>query len=193
MQLPPRDTRAKEVEGLEALSSSSSTSEVCTDKQQQQQPPGQAHSNADLLPSAAAAAMSSQQQQPASGPDSGGTAAATALHAVHEALQEELQQLRSSYLLLQEEYWRQKERLMALDLDTAQLKAASQKAADTAAQVCVHMRGGERGGGVAQRSGLRSTGAASLQRADVRWQTVYSCRRCGFGDACRAVRQPNHN
>lgn len=137
VQLPPRDTRAQEVEGLEAHSISSGTPAACrADKQQQQC--DQAPINAGLQPpvaATAAAEASLQQQQPASGADSSGTAVATALQAVHEALQEELQQLRSSYLLLQEEYWRQKEALMVLDLDKAQLKAASQKAAETAAQV----------------------------------------------------------
>jgi hypothetical protein len=50
-------------------------------------------------------------------------------------LKQELQQLQDSYLLLQEEYWRQKERLMALDIEAGQLRVASEQAQATAAQV----------------------------------------------------------
>jgi hypothetical protein len=136
VQLPPRDTRAQEVEGFEpatSTSTSSSSQAACISGGIQQDPCMEQ------------ATCSSQQQctevvqqQAGAGQDSGGvtgSVATAALQGVHEALQEELAQLRSSYLLLQEEYWRQKERLLALELDSAQLKAAAEKAADTAVQV----------------------------------------------------------
>jgi hypothetical protein len=50
-------------------------------------------------------------------------------------LKQELQQLQDSYLLLQEEYWRQKDRLMAVDIEAGQLRVASEQAQATAAQV----------------------------------------------------------
>lgn len=135
VQLPPRDTRAQEVEGFESAtttSSSNSKQAACTSGVQQDPCMDQATCSSQQQCTAVV------QQQAGTGQDSGGavaSAATAALQGVHEALQEELAQLRSSYLLLQEEYWRQKERLLALELDSAQLKAAADKAADTAAQV----------------------------------------------------------
>jgi chromosome segregation ATPase len=79
-----------------------------------------------------------QQQHAAASSDqecSGAESTTAALQGVHAAMQEELEQLRSSYLLLQEEYWRQKERLMGLDLDMAKLQAAADDAIAKAAQV----------------------------------------------------------
>jgi hypothetical protein len=50
-------------------------------------------------------------------------------------LKQELQQLQDSYLLLQEEYWRQKDRLMALEIEAGQLRVSTEQAQATAAQV----------------------------------------------------------
>lgn len=141
LQLPPRDSRAREVEGLEPHAGNTTTTSSSGEQAPgQQQSAGQESccSRGKQQPAAA----TQQHEQSASGHgDAGaaagpGTAAAAALEGlVHGALQEELAQLRSSYLLLQEEYWKQKERLMALDLDCARLTAAASKAADTANQV----------------------------------------------------------
>lgn len=142
VQLPPRDSRAKEVEGLDdsdQISNSSSTQPPGNSGKQQQ--PADKDSATDhqptaVVPSAAAAATQAQQlQQQQQGPDAGPTATTAALQGVHDALQEELQQLRSIYLLLQEEYWKQKERLMSMDFDAAQLKAAADRADAVAQQV----------------------------------------------------------
>lgn len=143
VQLPPRDTRAKEVEGLESCDGSGAA--TCSNTGSLQQDQGAA-ANSSSGPDQQEPAVSAQQlqqhhqvqgqqvqHQACNGlPDQ---AAAAALQGVHAALQEELQQLRSSYLLLQEEYWRQKERLMALDCDAVQLKAAAETATAAAGQV----------------------------------------------------------
>jgi hypothetical protein len=140
VQLPPRDSRAKEVEGLNdsgQVSSSSSTQPPGNSGKQQQpadQPGATDHQSTEAAPSAAAATHAQQQQQQ-QGPDAGPSSTTAALQGVHDALQEELQQLRSSYLLLQEEYWKQKERLMSMDFDAAQLKAAADRADALAQQV----------------------------------------------------------
>lgn len=142
LQLPSRDSRAREVEGLELPAGSTTTSSSSGEQApRQQQSAGQescCSSSSKQQPTAAPqqheqSASGCGDAEAAAGP---GTAAAAALEGVvHGALQEELAQLRSSYLLLQEEYWKQKERLMALDLDCAQLTAAGSKAADIANQV----------------------------------------------------------
>lgn len=141
LQLLPRDSRASEVEGLEppaGTTTSSSSSGEQGPGQQQSAGQESCCSSSKQQPAAA----EQQHEQSASGCGDAAaaagsdTAAAAALQGVvHGALQEELAQLRSSYLLLQEEYWKQKERLMTLDLDCAQLTAAASKAADTANQV----------------------------------------------------------
>lgn len=51
------------------------------------------------------------------------------------ALKAELQQLQDSYLVLQEAYWAQKERLLALELEAGQLRSTSEEATAAAAQV----------------------------------------------------------
>jgi hypothetical protein len=54
-------------------------------------------------------------------------------------LKQELQQLQDSYLLLQDEYWRQKDRLMALEIEAGQLRVSTEHAQATAAQVGVQL------------------------------------------------------
>jgi hypothetical protein len=55
---------------------------------------------------------------------------------LEQFLREELQQLRDNYLLLQDAYWQQKEQLMAVELQTAQLQATTSQAVQRADQVC---------------------------------------------------------
>lgn len=94
----------------------------------------QAHNSTN--PSSTETTMSLSEQEataPAAGAQSEGQAASAS--SVEALLKEELQQLQDSYLLLQEEYWRQKERLMALELEAGQLRVSSEQAQAAAVQV----------------------------------------------------------
>jgi predicted nucleic acid-binding Zn-ribbon protein len=51
------------------------------------------------------------------------------------SLADELSQLRESYLLLQEEYWRQKEKLLELDIEVKQLQQTTSDAVHKAEKV----------------------------------------------------------
>lgn len=58
-----------------------------------------------------------------------------ALPGLDTVLKSELQQLRDSYLVLQDAYWGQKERLLALEIEAGQLRVQCEQAQASAAQV----------------------------------------------------------
>lgn len=74
------------------------------------------------------------QQQPSPGQQREDSHAG-ALSGMESVLKAELQQLKDSYLVLQDAYWAQKERLLALEVEAGQLRVQSEQATATAAEV----------------------------------------------------------
>lgn len=130
-QLPSRDSRAKE----EATACGEDSGPIC-DSNNSSHESKQNKAEGNCLDQACTSKGTSPgcQHQPQSNesPCDGATAIPKVMY---DTLQEDLQQLRSSFLLLQEEYWRQKERLLALDLEMAKTTADADQAAAVAHEV----------------------------------------------------------
>lgn len=132
--LAPRDARAADVSALTAAALPAAES-----LQSRQQPADQGSQAAPTVPAtvppSVAAAAAAQQPATVSHPDAAELSSRQHGGVIDGVLKQELQQLQDSYLLLQEEYWRQKDRLMALEIEAGQLRVSTEQAQATAAQV----------------------------------------------------------